>query len=492
MLTSLLHNVAPKSTRLETLEGREYLVVPMVMMTEGVHAGNNGPVYYPETELAKTPDIWNYKPVVVYHPVINNEGVSACTPTVIEKQKIGLIMNTVWDSKAKKLRAEAWIDTAKANLVDGRVMKAIENNQMMEVSTGVFVDCVQGSSGVWNNEAYDMTATNYRADHLAVLPDRQGACSIKDGAGLLQLNEQFNGQLSPGTVARLNQIVYNELSFSAIRQRLARALEDKFGPSVWIDNVFDSTVVFNMFDVLYRVSYSSKKDTIEVTGAPERIERVVEYRTIDGKSLGLTLNAVPLPTSNEKELQSMDRKAKTTALISNAATPWTEADRAFLEGLPDENFNKIVASATAPVTNNNVGATASVATPASVATDAASYIASAPPGVREMLQNGMQQYQTQHAQAVQVVANSKTNVMPVQELQQLPLHVLHQMARFAQNEAALQAQVAAQVPAGGVLQQNGAGLTTNATFVGAAGAPANTLATNEAPLPLPSWDSVKI
>lgn len=170
----------------EVLEGRSYCVAPMVMLTEGVHTGSQGALYYPKDELSKTPVVWNHKPIVVYHPEINGQGVSACSPEIVENQKVGIIFNTVFDGK---LRAEAWFDKEKLPKVDNRIWEAIQKNEMVELSTGLFTDNTK-TPGSWNGEAYDAIAKNYRPDHLAILPDRIGACSIADGAGLLQLNEE--------------------------------------------------------------------------------------------------------------------------------------------------------------------------------------------------------------------------------------------------------------------------------------------------------------
>src|SRR5690606_1872073 len=70
-VSPLLHitfNLKKTPVRFEMLEGRQHLVVPMVMLTEGVHCGSQGCLFYPEEELAKVPAVWNYKPIVVYHP----------------------------------------------------------------------------------------------------------------------------------------------------------------------------------------------------------------------------------------------------------------------------------------------------------------------------------------------------------------------------------------------------------------------------------------
>jgi hypothetical protein len=163
-------NIAPGAkTRIDNLEGRPHVVIPMVMMLEGVHAGSSGPIMYPWDELGKTPQIWNQKPVVVYHPA-----GSACDPDVVNNRKIGVIMNTKADAKGKRLPAEAWLEKTRADAIDPRIFQAIENNDMMELSTGVFVD-LELSPGEWNGEEYTGVARNLRADHLALLPDKTGA-----------------------------------------------------------------------------------------------------------------------------------------------------------------------------------------------------------------------------------------------------------------------------------------------------------------------------
>jgi len=177
--------------RNETLEGREYLVVPMIMAVEGVLNGSTGALYYPAEELAKVPQVWNHKPVVVYHPEMDGQSISACDPATIEEYKVGIIMNTMFDGRA--LRSEAWLEKTRVDKVDNRVMEAVENSLMMELSTGLFTD-VEETAGEFNGTAYTGIARNYRPDHLAILPDQIGACSIADGAGFLRVNKASTGR----------------------------------------------------------------------------------------------------------------------------------------------------------------------------------------------------------------------------------------------------------------------------------------------------------
>lgn len=181
-------------TRYETFEGKQYLVVPCVMLTEGVHTGSMGSLYYPSQELSKIPSIWNSKPVVVYHPQFNGQSVSACDPIILEKYRIGELFNTKWEDG--KLKTECWIDEEKTKQVDIRVLETIQNGKMMEVSTGLFTDN-ENAEGEWNGEKYQAIARNYRPDHLAILPDLKGACSIEDGAGLLRNISQLNKANEP-------------------------------------------------------------------------------------------------------------------------------------------------------------------------------------------------------------------------------------------------------------------------------------------------------
>src|SRR4051812_16335530 len=115
-------NLAAVKSRIETLEGRSHVVIPMIILLEGVHTGSGGPLYYPKEELAKTPVVWNHKPIVVYHPELNGQGISACDPDVINHRKVGIMMNTTCDSKGR-LKSEAWIESERANVVDERIMK---------------------------------------------------------------------------------------------------------------------------------------------------------------------------------------------------------------------------------------------------------------------------------------------------------------------------------------------------------------------------------
>lgn len=166
------------------LHGRPHYIVPMVMSIEGVHSGSQGPLLYPSQELRRGTRVWNHKPIVVNHPQKNGRFISACSAEVLNECRIGVVLNAKYDDKQ---RAEAWIDKELVREKARDIDTAIVNQKPMPVSTGLDTDIELGA-GQWNNERYIGVARNHRPDHLAVLINQDGACSLNDGCGLSVTN----------------------------------------------------------------------------------------------------------------------------------------------------------------------------------------------------------------------------------------------------------------------------------------------------------------
>jgi hypothetical protein len=193
-------NLGNKLGRKRTLNGKAYYVVPATMIVPGILAGSNGPLYYPPEEVSKNPAIWNSTPIVVWHPTKNGQNVSARTPGVVEEYGIGEVRRASYNGK---LTAEAWFDVNKTKAFDAKMQKRgiktnilgrLEDGQKVELSTGLFTDNTPAQNGAQHKgQAYSWIARNYRPDHLAVLPDGRGACSVHDGCGF-NANQQPPGQ----------------------------------------------------------------------------------------------------------------------------------------------------------------------------------------------------------------------------------------------------------------------------------------------------------
>lgn len=165
-------------------DGRDYLVAPMVMIRPGVLSGSKGSLLYQESDIAENHSQWDKIPVVVDHPFdAQGNSISAKSPGVLDKQGIGHVFKSRIHNGS--LKAEAWIDIQKANKVDSSIVSSLKSGRPMEISTGLYTqNSPAPPNSVHNGRAYQFIATQYVADHLAVLRGQNGACSVSDGCGL--------------------------------------------------------------------------------------------------------------------------------------------------------------------------------------------------------------------------------------------------------------------------------------------------------------------
>lgn len=187
-------------TRRETLGGREYIVAPLSMLVPGVLNGSRGPLLYPPELVNRNPAVWNHMPIVVYHPMEQGKPTSARDPFILNKQGVGFVFRSKENG-----RAEGWFDVENTKRVDPRVYDALVKNQPMELSTGLFTKNAKASPGSsFRGKDYVEVVRDFTPDHLAILPDQKGACSMKDGCGML-----INKENEPTALDKALQIVEN-------------------------------------------------------------------------------------------------------------------------------------------------------------------------------------------------------------------------------------------------------------------------------------------
>lgn len=180
--------------RQETLLGRDYIVVPVVALVEGVLQGMSAaqPELALASEYGRFPAGWDGRPVVMSHPVDKKGNpVSANSPTVLEDYAIGTLFNTHVDADGK-LHTEAWVEVTRAeglNTNSKSILATLQKGEMIEVSTGYFAE-LEETEGKHNGEKYFAIQRNIVPDHLAFLPEGTlGACSNADGCGAPRINK---------------------------------------------------------------------------------------------------------------------------------------------------------------------------------------------------------------------------------------------------------------------------------------------------------------
>lgn len=160
--------------RREMKDGKEFLVVPGVPVQEQVM--NNYLV--PADEIAHFAAAWNGSPITLRHPKQNNGSANVPIPDV---PIIGRFYNAEFDGK--RLTGEYWFEDqalqAQAPIIRNRILAG----DAIETSTGYWAD-EEAIPGTFDNRSYELIHRNLRPDHIAVLPDEIGACSMSDGCGV--------------------------------------------------------------------------------------------------------------------------------------------------------------------------------------------------------------------------------------------------------------------------------------------------------------------
>jgi hypothetical protein len=180
------------------------------------------------------------------------------------------------------LKGEAWIDRERADAVDPRIGQAIDNGEMLEISTGLATEKA-GNGGTFNGREYDAIAVNHKPDHLAILLDNQGACSIRDGCGLLT-NQRTSPMCNYMPDLPLPNMFPPEVSTHAgpcvttnddVRlAQIAGLIAKLFGESAYPMDVWRNAVIFSSGTDLYAIAIGEIDDDgriLSLSGDPVRV-----------------------------------------------------------------------------------------------------------------------------------------------------------------------------------------------------------------------------
>lgn len=360
-----IHSTQSKEYTIENRkhQGRSHVVVPVVMMVEGVHSGNKGPLLHMGDDLGKFPESWNGIPVVVQHPEKDGKSISANSPDVIDNQTVGRVYNTRFENG--RLKAEAWLDEERLGVVSPTAMKAIKAGQPLEVSIGVFTD-EENSPGVWNNEEYVAIARNHRPDHLALLPGGTGACSWNDGCGIrVNSNNNKEGGVDVTTQEMIKQIELAGFSVNSIGnnadvgyqakiEAAYRALENQPEKAASLsyrslEELYDNYLIYRTSEndgiKFFKQSYSLKDGKIELSGDPTAVTKQVNYINVQSATMKRTnFNN----NSNKGGNVMSDVKitpcclAKVEQIMTNGLTGFTDADKEWLLTQEESTLDKIL------------------------------------------------------------------------------------------------------------------------------------------------------
>jgi hypothetical protein len=211
--------------RVEKMNGKDHIVVPVVALIEGVIQGvtADNPELALASEFGRFPASWNGRPVTIDHPYVLSSGGSegdassdsngaatasdvvrvsaSSSPEILQDFQVGFVFGTHLKEGTKpKLMMEVWLDPVKMSKhseASRALLAKIKRGEQVEVSTGLFTG-VEPQSGEFDGKQYDGIWRGVVPDHLALLPEGlTGACSIEDGCGVHQNTTASKKVLQP-------------------------------------------------------------------------------------------------------------------------------------------------------------------------------------------------------------------------------------------------------------------------------------------------------
>lgn len=271
-----LHLLGATSTpRSEMVDGREYLVVPVIALMESViHASNSkNPEFVSAEVLTKAASSWLNKPLCVGHPKKNGTQCSANSPEVLESHGFGKIRDVVM--KGKKLFMEALVDPLRLKaLKQERLLADLREGKPISVSVGAYVT-TNDKSSEWNGKSYVGEWREVIGDHLAFLYDNatgtngHGACSLEAGCAANRAAMHFVAAESIELLPEsLPTLAYTTLEGQSLDERIAavnRAVQMRYptnGSSVvpqdyaFVTQVFDDRVIVRKGDDTLSIDYT--------------------------------------------------------------------------------------------------------------------------------------------------------------------------------------------------------------------------------------------
>ncbi len=349
--------------RYEMFQGRKHMILPVVMMVEGVHAGSRGPIFHSADELGRDPLAWEGMPVTIDHPQVDGEYVSAHLPDQI-KHAVGRVYNARMDGQ--KLKAEVWIDEQKLIGASPQAMLHIQESRPLDVSVGIFSEELV-MEGEWNGETYEAVSSNHRPDHLALLPGGVGACSWEDGCGI-RVNQNIDAmekqlkQLKELNVQGYSfHLITNDTGYMELLNKVSRKLDglDNDLRMYFLEELYEDSVVYRVSNkqtgesTLYKQNYSILEDeSVEFAGDPVEVRRQVEY-----VSMVQTMKRTKAPAGQNKSISNNKENkgglkmseqakspctvAKVDALVAHELTNFVAEDKEWLLTMTDEQLSKL-------------------------------------------------------------------------------------------------------------------------------------------------------
>ena len=339
------------------IAGNQFVVAPVSMMAEGVHSGSAGPILHTSEGLESSAGEWEGIPTIPYHPHDGEKfvGVKDLSSSIDDIN--GRVYNTYFDSEDNALKGEVWLSVSHMEEKTPELYEALKEGEKINVSIGVASE-EKEESGEWNGEAYNSITETYYPDHLAILLDSDGACSLNDGCGIraYEADEEKSIILEMYRGENKREIIVNKEYREFIRlidSMVPGAYENAY---TWVMEVYDDFYIYEVdphnedprkyYKQYY--SYSESEDEVTLMGDPVEVVKNISF--------DVKVNSEIKEVKKQKSKQEIinheggktmgcncdaTKESKIESLIK-ANKGFTDKDKEMLEGLDEKVIDYMI------------------------------------------------------------------------------------------------------------------------------------------------------
>ena len=163
---------------------RDLLFMRGIIIQEGIL----NQIFY-DWEVIKNESIWSSAPVTVGHPMDNNnQPISFHDPRNLPNQSIGQMFYSKALPLTRQIEGYLYLEIPKLKAMGiNGILENTNSQNQVSISTGL-IGMKIPNQGDYNGETYGFLINNIQIDHLAILINHDGACSLNDGCGVYRFN----------------------------------------------------------------------------------------------------------------------------------------------------------------------------------------------------------------------------------------------------------------------------------------------------------------
>jgi hypothetical protein len=362
-----LIQIDSKQTPYECRLENGFLIVPVVMMTEGVRNGSGGPVLHLSDNYSQEPEAWDGVPVTVNHPS-NSDDQFVSVNSVEEDQ---WVVGELKDARVEKnkLKANAYISEQRAIAINPQLINYLSEARPLDVSIGALTKD-QPDPGTYDGDEYDTVTMAYWPDHLALLPGGQGACSWDDGCGVrVNKSESEESDMKPFLKVLKSQIKKNggnvidglqnnEIGFVELSKKVQSELDgmDSQIRTHYLTEVYNDYFIYQVRNSssgkssFYKQPYALDDDGIEFEQGLQEVKKEVQFTPMqalsecncndeENSNFNNSPNTMKRNKNSDGNELSGDVMEKVVGLIDSEQTRFGKSDRTWLLELNSDQLN---------------------------------------------------------------------------------------------------------------------------------------------------------